>query len=322
MIAASEPSARTLAAEWRRAPGSIGTAAALNEPPVTPSVRRKAYATLTHRVRGTAGMKAAVLHDFGATPRCEEFEDPTPVEGAVVVEVEAAAVNHLDLDKASGDFYGGASSLPSVTGSDGVGRLADGRRVYFDATIAPYGSMAQRALVAEAALVDVADAADSAVAAALGNSGLAAWLSLEWRARLKPGETVLVLAATGAVGATAVQVAAALGAGRVVAAARADERLGRLTDRGADSVVDLDDDDLARAFREAANGRVDIIIDPLWGPPAVAAMTAAADGARHVQIGNLAATTLDLPATRVRSSALNIMGFAVFHAPIEVRRDA
>jgi NADPH:quinone reductase-like Zn-dependent oxidoreductase len=268
-------------------------------------------------------MKAAVLHDFGATPRCEEFEDPTPVEGAVVVEVEAAAVNHLDLDKASGDFYGGPSSLPSITGGDGVGRLADGRRMYFDATIAPYGSMAQRALVPEAALLDVADAADSAAAAALGNSGLAAWLSLEWRAQLKPGETVLVLAATGAVGATAVQVAATLGAGQVVAAARADERLGRLTDRGADSVVDLDDDDdLAHAFQEAANGGVDVIIDPLWGPPAVAALTAAAHGARHVQIGNLAATTLDLPATRVRSSALNIMGFAVFHAPIDVRRDA
>jgi NADPH:quinone reductase-like Zn-dependent oxidoreductase len=116
-------------------------------------------------------------------------------------------------------------------GSDGVGRLEDGRRVYFDATVPPYGSMAERALVPSDALLDVADGVDDVVAAALGNTGLAAWLSLAWRAELRRGETVLVLGARGAVGSVAVQVAKTLGAGRVVAADRAGQGLPRLLER-------------------------------------------------------------------------------------------
>ena len=66
-----------------------------------------------------------------------------------VVDVAAAALHHLDLLKATGTFYTGPPPLPSAVGTDGVGRLDGGRRVYFDATVAPYGSMAERALVAE-----------------------------------------------------------------------------------------------------------------------------------------------------------------------------
>jgi NADPH2:quinone reductase len=259
-----------------------------------------------------------VLHEHGAPPVCGEFGDPQASGGHVVVDVEAAGVNHLDLLKASGRFYTGPPPLPSVVGSDGVGRLGDGRRVFFDAVAAPYGSMAEQALVPESALFDVAEGVDSTVAAALGNTGLAAWLALEWRARLQPGETVLVLGATGAVGSAAVQIAKALGAGRVIAAALRDERLERL---GADAVVALDGDASA-ALKDAAGDGVDVIVDPLWGPPAVAAMRAARHGARHVQLGHMASETIELPAPLVRSTALDILGFAVFLVPSDVRRDA
>ncbi|MFG1699724.1 zinc-binding alcohol dehydrogenase family protein [Nonomuraea sp. NPDC049309] len=272
-------------------------------------------------------MRAAVLHDHGTPPRCEEFDDPRPSDDTAVVEVEAAGLSHLDVAKASGTFYTGPPPLPSVAGSDGVGRLPDGRRVFFDTVVPPYGSLAERVLVPSRALFDVAEGIDSKMAAALGNSGLAAWLALEWRARLRPGETVLVLGATGAMGTAAVQIARALGAGRVVAAARPSERLRRLD---ADAVVELDGEDgtdgpgrdLAAAMREAAGGGADVVIDPLWGPPALAAMGAARHGARHIQLGQQAAMRIDLPAPLVRSAALDIRGFAIFHAPIEVRRDA
>jgi NADPH2:quinone reductase len=251
-------------------------------------------------------VKAAVLHEHGAGPVYGEFEDPSPAQGQVVVEVEAAGLNHVDLLKASGRFYAGPPPLPSVVGSDGVGRLADGRRVFFDTVTAPYGSMAERALVPEDALFDVAEGVETAVAAALGNSGLAAWLALEWRAKLQPGETVLVLGATGAVGSAAVQIAKHLGAGRVIAAAR----------RAGDGVVAVD------ALADAAGDGVDVIIDPVWGPPAVAAMRVARHGARHVQLGHIAGETIELPAPVVRSAALNLIGMAAFHAPLDVRRDA
>jgi NADPH:quinone reductase-like Zn-dependent oxidoreductase len=265
-------------------------------------------------------VRAAVLHTYGASPECGEFDEPSASIGQVVVDVEAAGVNHLDLLKASGTHFSGPPPLPSVVGSDGVGRLPDGRRVFFDAVVAPYGSMAERTLVPQDAVFELVDGVDSAVAAALGNTGLAAWLALEWRAKLAPGEAVLVLGATGAVGSAAVQIARELGAGQVIAADLPSERLGRIS---ADATVELDiDGDMTAALRQAAPDGVDVIIDPVWGPPAVAAMRAARRDARHVQIGQMASTELTLSAPLVRSVALNIMGFAIFWVPLEVRRAA
>jgi NADPH2:quinone reductase len=266
-------------------------------------------------------MRAAVLHEHGATPRFGEFREPEPAPGHVVVDVAAAALHHLDLHKATGTFYMGPQPLPSVVGTDGVGRLADGRRRYFDVTLAPFGSMAERALVPDGALFEIADGLDDAVAAALGNTGLGAWLALAWRARLERGETVLVLGATGAVGGVAVQAAKLLGAGRVVAAARAGERLQALLARGADAVVELDRaGDLPAAFEEAAGGAVDVTIDTLWGDPALAAIAVAARGARHVQVGQVASVDMSLPAPAVRSVSLDLCGFSVAHPPADVRR--
>src|SRR5215218_4703749 len=220
-------------------------------------------------------MRAAVLHEHGATPRVGEFDDPGDAPDGVCVQVAAAGLHHLDLHKATGTFYMGPPPLPSVVGTDGVGRLPDGMRVYFDTTIAPYGSMAERALVPEEATFEVAEDVDDAVAAALGNTGLGAWLALAWRSGLQPGETVLVLGATGAVGSVAVQAAKLLGAGRVVAAGLAEERLTATLERGADEIVELDRvDDLPKALRAAAGGGVDVTIDTLWGDPAAAAMAA------------------------------------------------
>ena len=267
-----------------------------------------------------AAVHAAVLHEYGTAPRYEDFAEPEPEPGQVLVEVGGAAIHHFDLLKASGNFYLD-QALPSVVGSDGVG-VGDGRRVFFDA-VAPHGSMAERSIASADALFDVPDALDDASAAALGSSGLAGWLALEWRADLEPGETVLVLGATGQVGSVAVQAAKLLGAGRVVAAAHAGDRLQRLHDLGADAVVELDaEGDLTERIREAAGGEVDVIIDSLWGEPAVAAMGAAARFGRHVQVGHLAGPELGLAAPAIRSKSLDVRGFMGLHLPPEVRRRA
>jgi NADPH:quinone reductase-like Zn-dependent oxidoreductase len=262
---------------------------------------------------------AAVLHAYGEAPRYEEAEDPVPGTGQVLVEVGAAALHHLDLFKASGNFYL-EQPLPSVVGTDGVG-LAGGRRVYFDA-VTPHGSFAERSVAVEEDLFDVPDALDDPSAAAIANTGLAGWLALSWRAGLQPGETVAVLGATGQVGTVAVQAAKLLGAGRVVAVARAGERLERLRERGADAVVELEGDDLTARLRGAAGGDVDVTIDSLWGEPAVAAMGAAARFGRHVQVGQLAGPTLDLSAPAIRSKSLDVRGFMGLHPAHEIRAEA
>ena len=267
-------------------------------------------------------MDAAVLHEHGMPPRFGPFGAPEAEAGAVVVEVAAAALHHLDLLKASGRFYTGPPPLPSVVGTDGVGRLEDGRRVYFDETVAPFGSMAARALAKPDALFDVDEGLDDATAAALGNTGLGAWLALDWRSGMEQGDTVLVLGAGGAFGTLAVQIARLLGAGRVVAADRAGERLDKALERGADAVVALDEeDDLAEAYGRAAQGGLDVVIDTLWGAPAMAAIQAAARRCRHVQVGQLAGLEISLPAPAVRSVSLDLRGFSVAHPPHEVRRE-
>jgi NADPH:quinone reductase-like Zn-dependent oxidoreductase len=263
---------------------------------------------------------AAVLHEYDEAPRYGEFEDPAAGEGQVVAAVAAAAIHHLDLLKASGTFYI-EQPLPSVVGGDGVGTV-DGRRVLFEA-IVPYGSMAERSLANAETLFDVPDDLDDATAAALANTGIAAWLSLSWRAGLQPGETVLVLGATGQVGSLAVQAAKILGAGRVVAAARAGEALDRLLDRGADAVVALDGEgDLGERLGEATGGGAVVTIDTLWGEPALAALGSAARFARHVQVGHIVGPGLDLSAPVIRSKSIDVRGFMHLHAPLELRREA
>jgi NADPH2:quinone reductase len=269
-------------------------------------------------------VRAAVLTEHGTAPHAADFDEPRPTDEHVVVDVRAAGLHHLDLHKASGSFYTGPPPLPSVVGTDGVGVTPDGRRVYFDVTVAPYGSMAERALVPAEVLLDVADGCDDVAAAALGNTGLGAYLALTWRGELRAGETVLVLGATGAAGHIGVQVAQLLGAGRVVAAALADERLDALRHRGADATVELDraGDDLAAALREAAQGDVDLTLDLLWGDAGLAAMQAAGRFARHVEMGNIAGPEIPLPAPLIRSKSLDVRGFSVAHPPVDLRREA
>ena len=104
-----------------------------------------------------------------------------------------------------------------------------GKRIYFNvnAPVGPFGSMAERTLIDPKFSFPVPDGVADDVAAALGNAGLAAWLALSWRARLRPGETVLILGATGISGLIAVTAAKQLGAGRIIAAGRNRDALAR-----------------------------------------------------------------------------------------------
>ena len=165
----------------------------------------------------------------------------------------------------------------------------------------------------------VPDGLDAGLAVALGIAGLAAWVPLTWRANLEPGETVLVLGASGVVGQIAVQAAKLLGAGRVVAAARDREALERLRDRGADATVVLDGD-YAQELEDAAGAGFDVVLDPVYGPPLEAAMRATAQGARIVTVGANAGYTATFSVGEIFGRTL--MGHAGQSVPLEVRREA
>jgi NADPH2:quinone reductase len=270
-------------------------------------------------------VKAAVVGAYGEPPEFADFDEPRArSDGQEVVEVLAAGLNPVDLHIASGSFYAGSPPLPYVPGREGVARAADGRRVYFDTPVPPFGSLAQRTLIDSSGAVELPDGVEDALAIACGVAGLAAWLSLQWRAQLKPGETVLVLGASGPVGQIAIQAALIMGAGRVIAAARSERGLERARELGAAATVELagDRDAVVGALREAAPDGVDVTIDPVWGPPAEAAIEVMAVRGRHVQLGAAAAATATLPSGIVRGRLLAILGHTSYQTPAEVRRTA
>src|ERR1700727_2823525 len=110
------------------------------------------------------------------------------------------------------------------------------------------------------------------------NPGLSAWGALVWRAQLAPGETVLILGATGVTGKLAIQMAKLLGSGRVIAAGRNEQVLNTLHDLAADSTIHLGKpgQDLTEAFVHEAGDSFDVIIDYLWGPTTEALFAAIA----------------------------------------------
>jgi NADPH2:quinone reductase len=273
-------------------------------------------------------MKAAVIHRFGQPPRFESFPDPTPGADEVLVEVRAAGLHPVVKALASGSHYGSGDHLPLVPGIDGVGRLEDGRRVYVGNPRPPYGTMAEQTVVPRSMCIPLPEELDDAAWAGLLNPGMSAWLALTWRARLAPGETVLVLGATGVAGQLAVQLAKQLGAGRVIAAGRDQQVLATLADLGADATVSLDvtDQDLPAALAAAvAEDAADVVIDYLWGRPTEAliaaisrsGLTHAAPRVRLVEVGDSAGPTITLPAQVLRSSGLELSGGGAGTTPLE-----
>lgn len=264
-------------------------------------------------------MKAAVLHMLGSAPRYEDFPDPQPGEDEVVVHVRAASLKNVDKAMASGSHYDSHRALPVVCGVDGVGVLYDGTRVFCGGARQPYGMMAEQTVVSRRRCLPVPDGIDDDTAAALPNPALSSWLPLVWRARLKQGETVLILGATGVAGKLAIQIAKHLGAGHVVAVGRNKDVLETLPDLGADATIALDqrEEALIAAFqREARREAFDVVLDYLWGRPTELLLnaitrddvTGGSSTVRLVEIGEMAGPTISLSAAALRSAGIEIYG--------------
>jgi len=282
-------------------------------------------------------VRAAVVHALGRPPEPGEHPDPPdpPPPGSALVRVTAAPRTPLDLRCASGTSYFGRPATPYVPGVQGVGRvvtsagLPAGTRVWFptSAGMAPGdGSLATHCAVPDVDLVPLdgeePDGPGGAgppggelpdvLVAALGLSAVAAWCCLADRGRLRAGERVLVLGAGGVVGQVAVQLARLLGAGRVVGAARSERAAEQARAAGADDVVRLTGEDdvpgLAARFAQALDGAADVVVDPLCGLPASAALEVLAPRGRLVNLGGSAGATATFSSATLRSRSAEILG--------------
>jgi NADPH:quinone reductase-like Zn-dependent oxidoreductase len=251
----------------------------------------------------------------------DEHPDPARTKGQSIVRVTAAPVVPLDLLCASGTSYFGPPELPYVPGVQGVGVVEQsdvvtaGTKVFFatSAGMSPGdGSFAELCAVPDDDLVVLDTSVPDAAVAAIGLSGVAAWMVLTWRAQLRPGERVLVLGGGGAVGQAAIGAARVLDAAGVVAVCRSEDARTRALAAGADEVVTA----------EELDGAFDVVVDPVFGPVATAAARLLAPGGRLVNLGGASGDEALFSSAILRSRSASILGYTNNALTSDQRRDA
>lgn len=262
-------------------------------------------------------MKAAVVSVFGESPRYVDVPEPVAVgENEVVVDVLAAALSPRVRSQADGSHYTSTDSLPLIPGIDGVGRLPDGGLVYFLLPDTAQGAMAEHTVIDLRRSVPLPGEADPAQIAAAMNPAMASWVALRQRIPFMPGQSVLVLGATGNAGRASVSVARRLGAGDITAVGRDTGRIHDLLERGANRIVELNADPEAVSRQLAEAGKdVDVVLDFLWGEPASKALYAIVPHRERdeqlltwVQIGSVAGRESAIPSSALRATNLQIVG--------------
>jgi NADPH:quinone reductase-like Zn-dependent oxidoreductase len=267
-------------------------------------------------------MKAMVVEDFKKVPTWVDFANPIGSQTESVIHVSAAALTNLTKAQVNGTHYSSVAAFPFVAGAEGVGRLPNGKRVYFCNPSKPFGALAEQTLVRHNLCVPLPDDLDDATAAALANPAMSSWAALIYRAKIAKGETVLINGATGISGQLAIPIARHLGADKIIVTGRNPEILEKLKANGADEVISLtqSSDKLVRVLKAAfAEHKVSIVLDYLWGESAEAILAAiSSNGAKHlehniryVQIGSISGTSVKFPAAVLRSVPIELMGSGI-----------
>lgn len=262
-------------------------------------------------------MKAAVVYKKGEMPKFADFAEPiVQNENQILLSVKAVAITNLDKGKASGKHYSSENNSQNgfVIGSDGVGLLENGTRVYARGIS---GTIAEKAIIDKNILVPLPDGISDAIAASLPNAVAGSAMALKFRANIQKGETILINGGTGFTGQIAIQIARHYGAKKIIVTGRNEKMLQNLLELGADEVVSLRQDDhaiIAQLKQMHSNTPIDIILDYLWGHPAELILTALkgngsfTNKVRYVTIGGMAGDNIQLSSGILRSIDLQLSG--------------
>jgi NADPH2:quinone reductase len=262
-------------------------------------------------------MKAVVCKRFGGPEVLEvgEVDDPTAGPGQLLVDVRACSVNFPDLLMIQ-DLYQFKPKLPFVPGSEvagvvrvvgsGVDRFRAGQRVLGSSLFV--GGLAERAALSADTTVAIPDDVDFSDAAGLLYAYGTSHHALKDRAEIKPGESLVVLGAAGAVGLAAVELGKAMGA-RVIAAASTDEKLDLCRRYGADETINYDREDLKTRIRELTDGQgADVIYDPVGGRYSEPALRSTAWNGRFLVIGFAAGDIPRIPLNLTLLRGCSVVG--------------
>ena len=261
-------------------------------------------------------MKALLCTRYGTPDDLEiaDIADPTPATGEAVVRIHAAALNFFDTLIIAGKYqtkppmpFSPSAEFAGVVESlgDGVTSLKIGDRVL---GYSRYGAARERIAIAAEKLVKIPDALDFDRAAGLCVTYGTTLHALKDRAKLKAGETLAVLGASGGVGLAAVELGKIMGA-RVIACASSPEKIAFARSHGADDGIDYAAEDLKEALRRVTNGNgPDVIYDPVGGAYAESALRTIAWQGRFLVVGFAAGDIPKLPLNLVLLKGCDVLG--------------
>lgn len=231
----------------------------------------------------------------------EERPTPRPGPGQVLVGVKACGVNFPDTLIIQGKYQfkpelpfspGGEVAGTVLALGEGVQGFAVGDRVIAATT---WGGYAEEVVAEAGRLIPMPDEMDFPVAAAFTLTYGTSHHALKDRARLQPGETLLVLGAAGGVGLAAVELGKAMGA-RVIAAASSEDKLALCRAHGASDTIDYSREDLRERIKQLTDGRgVDVVYDPVGGDYSEPALRGMAWNGRFLVVGFAAGRIPSLP---------------------------
>lgn len=261
-------------------------------------------------------MKAILCKEYGPADKLVIEEVPSPeVKGrGVKVRVKAAGLNFPDTLIIENKYQfkpplpfspGGEMAGEVIEVGEKVTRFKPGDRV---AGLTGHGAFAEEVVTAEDNLLPVPDGMSDEKAAAFTMVYGTSYHALKQRANLQPGETLLVLGASGGVGLATVELGKAMGA-RVIAAASSTEKLAVAKAAGADELINYGEDPLKETAKKLTKGKgVDVIYDPVGGDFTEQALRAMAWNGRHLIVGFAAGEIPKIPANLTLLKGCSVVG--------------
>jgi NADPH:quinone reductase len=265
-------------------------------------------------------MRAARLHSIGGTLQLDELPDPQPGPGEKLVDIAYASVNPLDVWITQGSPGAAAANLPWTPGTEASGHV-DGRPVLVRGGglgVVRQGTYSSKIAVPADWLLDVSDELDLGQVAAMPVAGITAWMCLHGHAQIGALDRVLILGASGGVGAVAVQLAKAVGA-TVWGQSSSPDKVDGITANGADNVVVTGADGLEAA---AADYEPTVILDSLGGPFTDAAVASIANKGRLVVFGTSNDQQVSINLRRLYRKGVSLLGYSGLTDTAEDQRSA
>ncbi|KPP81906.1 MAG: NADPH2:quinone reductase [Rhodobacteraceae bacterium HLUCCO07] len=257
-------------------------------------------------------MHAFQIETFNTPPRLAQVNTPEPVKGEIRLRIHACGLNFADLLMSEGR-YQETPTPPFTLGMEVAGVVdalgpdvtgpAPGTRV---AVFGGQGGLAEMGCFPAERVTPIPDDMPFADAAALQIAYGTSHVALDHKARLQPGETLLVLGAAGGVGLTAVEIGKLMGA-RVIACARGADKLEIAARAGADHLIDAQTQDIRESVK--ALGGADVVYDPVGGDQFTAALRACNPEARMLVIGFASGDVPQIPANHLLVKNVDVLGF-------------